>query len=104
MWYNLLMAIVKEMPSEAIIGGFKGKLDFYYWMGIPCCRSWPKSPGSNRNDNVRATWPAFSYIAAAWKDLDPRIRRMFEEMSTGTILTARDLFTRSYLSGWHSSD
>lgn len=96
------MAIVKEMPSEAIIGGFKGKLDFYYWMGIPVCRSWPKSPGSSRSPAVMAQWPAFSYISQAWRDLDPTLRRLYEVQATGTILTGRDLFTRSYLSGWTS--
>ncbi|MBA7531690.1 hypothetical protein ES705_23911 [subsurface metagenome] len=95
------MAIVKEMPSEAIIGGFKGYIDFYYYMGIPVCRSWPKSPGSLRSPAVMAQWPAWSYIAGQWKDLDPTLRRYYEVMATGTILTGRDLFTRAYLSGWH---
>lgn len=102
--YTVVMAIVKEMPSEAIIGGLKGKLDFYYWKGIAVCRSWPKSPGSSRSPAVMAQWPAFAYISQAWATLDPTLRRYFEVMATGTILTGRDLFARSFLSGWTSPD
>jgi len=95
------MAIIKEMPSEAIINGFKGYIDFYYWMGIPVARSWPKSPLGLRSPAVMAQWPAWSYISKQWKDLDPTLRRLYEVQASGTILTGRDLFTRSYLSGWH---
>lgn len=98
------MAIVKEMPSEAIISGFKGHIDFYYWKDIAVCRRWPKKPSALRNENVRAQWPAFSYIAAAWSLLTPELQRLYNVQATGTVLTGRDLFTRSYLSGWRSLD
>ena len=95
------MAIVKEMPSEAIIGGFKGRLDFYYWMGIAICRKWPSKPSQERNFHVRSQWPAFTIAAHAWKDLPASIQVLYEDMARGTILTGRDVFTRGYLSGWH---
>ncbi len=95
------MAIVKEMPSEAVIGGFKGKLDFYYWKGLAVCRSWPQSPGHSRSENVMRQWPAFTIAAKAWKELPLAIKDLYANMAQGTILTGRDVFARGYLSGWH---
>ena len=93
------MAKIKEMPSEAIIGGLKGKLDYYYWMGIAVCRSWPKSPGHSRSAAVSAQWPIWTYISKAWRDLAPELRDLYNRQASGTTLSGRDLFTRSYISG-----
>lgn len=93
------MAKIKELPAEAIIGGFKGTIDYYLHDGIPCVRRWPQSPGKIRSPAVMEQWAAWSYVASAWRDLDPRLRSLYERMSKGSSLTGRDLFTRSYLSG-----
>lgn len=93
------MAKLVEMIGEKVISGFKGKLDFYYYMGIPCVRRWPKSPGSRRAPQVEAQWPAFSYAAKEWGNLSAAIQRTYEELATGSALTGRDMFQRSFLSG-----
>lgn len=93
------MALIKEMPGEHIISGFKGKLDFYYYMGKACCRRWPRSPGHVRSPAVMAQWDAFSYASREWNNLSDIVRRAYEELATGSALTARDMFIRSYLKG-----
>ncbi|KKL62564.1 hypothetical protein LCGC14_2183940 [marine sediment metagenome] len=93
------MAKVTVMPSMAIIRGFKGALDFYYWMGIACCRSWPKSPGKIRSVPVAAQWPAFSESARLWSQLSLEVQQPYNRLAEGTGLSGRDMFTRSYLSG-----
>lgn len=93
------MAVIKSMVAEHIISGFKGKLDFYYYMGLACVRRWPKSPGKIRSDLVMSTWSAFSYASQEWSNLSPEIQRTYEELATGSGLTARDMFMRAYLTG-----
>ena len=94
------MAIVKALPGIKIIRGFRGILDFYFWMGIPCVRRWPKKPTGNRSQNVVAQWPAWAYIGKSWNAISPEIRQLYIHQAEGTSLTGRDLFTRGYLSGW----
>lgn len=93
------MGKLTQMLSEAIIDGFKGKIDFYFYMGIPCFRKWPKSPGRLRSPAVQAQWPAFSYAAKEWDNLSPEVRRAYEQLATGSGLTGRDMFQRSYTKG-----
>ncbi len=93
------MAKVTEMPSMAIIRGFKGKLDFYYWKGIACCRSWPKSPGQIRSVPVTQQWPAFTTAAGLWLQLSQEVQDSYTRIAEGTALSGRDMFTRSYLTG-----
>lgn len=87
------------MPGLKIISGFRGVLDFYYYMGIACVRRWPKSPGKVRNANVMSTWAAFTNASREWNYLSAAVRRTYEEMSTGSGLSGRDLFMRGYLKG-----
>ena len=94
------MAIIKRLPSLAIIAGFKGTLDFYVHDGQACVRSWPRSPGHTRAPAVMAQWAAFATGAKSWDQMPADIRRAYEEMATDTGLSARDMFMRSYLSGY----
>jgi len=93
------MAKLKVLPHQAIIDGFKGKIDFYVHRGIPCARKWPRSPGRLRSQAVMSTWPAFAYAAGMWNELSPEIQDAYRAMASGTGLSGRDMFTRSYLTG-----
>jgi len=97
------MAILREMIAQEVISGFKGKIDFYFWKGIPCARRWPSSPGKRRAPLVQAQWPIFTAGAKAWADVPADIRRLYEEMATDTGLSARDMYTRLYLAGFETS-
>lgn len=93
------MALIKHMLGEKAISGFKGVIDFYYYMGIACARAWPKSPGRRRTPSVQAGWASFSYAAGEWNNLSPEVRRAYEELATGSALSGRDMFQRAYMSG-----
>ena len=96
------MAVIREMPSEAIISGFRGSLDYYYNMGLACVRKWPRSPGHLRTQAVMSTWGAFADASRLWSKLSPEVQRTYEEMATGTGLTGRDMFQRGYLKGLYA--
>lgn len=87
------------MPSLDIIAGFKGTIDFYLWKGIPCARSWPRSPGKVRAPAVMAQWSAFAYSASEWLNLAPIVQDAYKALASNSGLSGRDMFTRSYLSG-----
>lgn len=93
------MAKLAKMPNQAIIDGFKGAIDFYVYMGIPCARKWPKSPGHSRSPAVMAQWPIFSYAAKEWNNLSKAVRDAFQELATDSGLSARDMFMRAYIQG-----
>jgi len=93
------MALIKEMVGKKVIDGFKGVIDYYYYMGVPCARAWPKSPGKLRSQNVMSQWPIFTSAAKLWRDISPEIRQAYFQMAVGTNLTAKDIFFRGYISG-----
>lgn len=94
------MAIIKALPAMHIIDGFKGKLDFYVCRGIPCVRKWPKKITSERSPAVQSSWPLFTEASKLWNTLSDAVRESYNSMASGTGLTGRDMFMRSYLSGW----
>jgi len=103
------MAKIAVLPAQAIIDGFKGKLDYYVhhqscdpevgMRGVPCVRSWPRSPGHRRSPSVEATWPAFTYAVKNWHNLSDEVRQAYNDMAGAGALTGRDLYTRSYIKG-----
>lgn len=93
------MAVLKQLPHQAIIDGFKGKVDFYLWKGIPCARMWPHWPKRDPTDPERAAQQSFAYITKAAAQLPEYIVDQYRRMAVGTPWTWRDLLTRSYLQG-----
>lgn len=93
------MAKLAVMPHQAIIDGFKGTVDFYVYMGIPCARAWPKSPGKQRSPAVMAQWPAFAYAAGEWRNLSVAVQDAYNQLATNSGLSGKDMFTRAYLAG-----
>ena len=94
---TVLMARLEVLPSQDIISGMKGKVDFYLWHGIPVARKWPRSPGSKRSAAVEAQWPAFADAARLWSELSDDIQAAYREMAGGSGKSGRDVFTQSYL-------
>jgi len=93
------VARITAMPTLDIIDGYKGTLDFYINMGIPCVRSWPKSPGKLRSQAVMAQWPIFTHAAKEWKNLSPAVQQAYTKYATNSGLTGRDMLMRAYLRG-----
>ena len=93
------MAIIKEMVGKKVIDGFRGVIDYYYYMGVPCARKWPRSQGKSQTPASIAQWPIFSNAAKLWKELSPEVRQAYEDMAVTTNLTGKDMFFRGYISG-----
>ncbi len=103
------MAKLKVLPHQAIIDGFRGKVDFYQYHptcdpenrgeGIAVARKWPRSPGHLRSAAVMAQWPAFTTAAQSWLLVPEEVQMYFKKMASGTGLSGRDMFTRAYLTG-----
>jgi len=93
------MAKLDKLPSQEIIDGFKGVLDFYLWMGIPVCRAWPIYRPHEPSAAERAAQERFSYINKLATTVDPLIRQAFVDMAIGTSFTWKDLYVKAYLSG-----
>lgn len=93
------MAIIKEMPGQKIIDGFKGKLDFYYYMGIPVCRKWPRSQGKSQTPASIAQWPFFTYASQGFITISPFVREAYFAVARDCGLHAKDWFMRGYMTG-----
>jgi len=94
------MAVLKQLPSLAIISGFKGVVDFYVHDGTPCARRWPASPGHRRALNVEQVWPSFTLASRLWSQLDEATQQAWNQTAAGTNLSGRDLCMKAYLSGY----
>ncbi|MBA7645467.1 hypothetical protein ES703_53225 [subsurface metagenome] len=93
------MVRLKVMPQQAIVDYWKGIVDFYYCMGIPCARKWPHWPKRVSYPLEKANQDSFAYAAQAWKNLPEYVKLLYQDMAAGIGLNRRDLFMRSYLNG-----
>ncbi|MBA7658893.1 hypothetical protein ES703_66855 [subsurface metagenome] len=93
------MARLEVLPHQDIIDGFKGSIDFYVHRGIPCARSWPRSPGKQRAPAVMAQWSPFSFAVKEWNNLSPAVQASYNTLATNSGLTGRDMQIRAYLTG-----
>jgi hypothetical protein len=93
------MAKLAVLPDQDIISGFKGTLDFYVFLGIPCARSWPQPPKLPRTAKVQEQWPIFTTASTAWLATDDESRAAMLKMTSGSTMSGRDLATKLYING-----
>lgn len=93
------MAKLLVLPEQAVISGYKGTVDFYVHDGVPCARSWPRSPGKRRAPAVEAQWPLFTFASREWDNLTPIVKLAYDAMAMAAGLSGRDLQMRGYLRG-----
>ena len=88
------MAILKQgaLPGQKIIDGFKKTLDFYYYMDIPCCRSWPRSQGKSQTPASVAQQPMFTYVQKLWPAVSPFVMKSYTDLAPDSALHKRDWF------------
>ena len=97
------MAILAKLPSEAIISGFKGVIDYYLWMGIPCARKWPNKPQGARSPAVVAAQIPFTDAVAAYQLTSQSVRDAYKLASSGTGYSGYELFIQGYIKGIYST-
>lgn len=62
----------------------KGVLDYYVWRGIPCVRSWPRSPKLPRAPRVKATINTMADFTARMQYQDPKVTADAKAAVVGT--------------------
>lgn len=93
------MAVLKVLPSQDIIDGFKGNIDFYLWKGIPVCRKWPVWKTRASTPTEKANQDDFSRINKAAIGMPVEFIEAYKELCQGTPLTWKDLMVRSFMRG-----
>lgn len=93
------MAVLKVMPEQAIVDGFKGKIDFYLYKGIPVARKWPVWTRREPYPAERANQDDFRYCNQLYHTLQHFIQLQYQRMAQGTRLTAKDWFVKAYMKG-----
>ena len=95
------MAKLSAMPEESIISGFRGVVDFYEYLGIPCARAWPQFKGTNWPQSVRDTWPTFAAAARGWNTCSDVVRAAYRRQAATTDYSPRDLFVAMYITNMY---
>ncbi len=97
--YNLLMARLRVLPHQDIIDGFKGKIDFYIWKGIPCARKWPVWRPRAPTPEEKANQDDFTRINQAAIGMPVEFIDAYRTLAQGTPFTWKDLMVRSFMRG-----
>jgi len=87
------------MVGRKVISGFRGVIDFYYYMGIPVARTWPRKPSMKRAPEVQATIRIFKQANIIFPQISPEVRQAYRDMVGSTNITWKDMFFRGYISG-----
>lgn len=84
------------MPGQKIIDGFKGKIDFSYYMGLPVARKWPRSQGKSQTPASVAQWPMFTYVQQLRPQVSPFVIDAYTNLAQDCGLHKWDWFMRGY--------
>jgi len=93
------VAVLKQLPHQDIISGFKGVIDFYLWKGKPCARKWPRHGKRTPYPEEAANQERFAYANRLWPTLPEAIRNVYIQMAVGTRWRGQDLWVRAYMKG-----
>lgn len=80
------------MPALGVIKGLQGVLDFYWWKGIACVRSWPHIPYANRTPASLASAKTFGEISRAYALVAPDVKALYRQNAKGSPRTGRDVY------------
>ena len=90
------MAIIKHMVAQKVIDGFKGVIDFYLYMGVPCVRSWPRSQGKSQTPASVAQQPMFTYVQKLRPQVSAFVQDNYKTLAMDCGLHKWDWFMRGY--------
>lgn len=98
------MAVLAKMPNEAIISGFKGSVDFYFWKGRACARRWPQAPAGIRSPAVVAAQLPFIEAIRLWGLASKEVKDAYKAASAATSYSGYELFIQGYIKGIYHRD
>lgn len=82
------MAKLDHMPSLATIVAQRGRVDYYFWKGIPVARMWPRKSSQPRTAGEIKSSQMFSVAAKLTGALPPQLVRVYRrEMANGVGVT-----------------
>jgi len=84
------MALIKTMPSLAVVKSLRGSLDFYKWCNLNIVRKWPRKPDTPRSDYSLAASGRFTYITQQAGVVDPDIKAAYDELASASKWTWKD--------------
>lgn len=93
------MAKIPSFPSQAVIDKASGILDYYVHDDQPCVRMFPRWKNKPRSEAVKDTWPIFTYVNKAARQLPANVVATWKRLALGTGLTWKDYLCRCYLAG-----
>lgn len=93
------MAKLATLPGVDIINGFKGVLDYYVFLGIPCVRKWPSYKPRTPTPYEALQQAVFADAVAEWNNITEFVRQGYISMASGSTLSGRDMFIKMYING-----
>jgi len=91
------MARLAALPAVDVISGYRGAIDYYVWLNLPCARRWPRWKIKTRSAALQAFWPVFRDAVSLWNELSPEVRDAYNTMSAGSTLSGRDMMIKMYI-------
>lgn len=91
------MARLNALPSVDTISGYRGTIDYYVWLGLPCARRWPRWKIKTRSAALQSQWPVFRDAVSLWNELSPEVRDAYKSMASGSTLSGRDMMVKMYI-------
>lgn len=79
------MAVMNELPDRATIVAMRGRVDFYYWKGIPVARAWPRKSTQPRTAGEQASSTVFAYWVRATGGVSEQLRQAYKDMMHDTV-------------------
>jgi len=93
------MAKLTALPEKAIIDKLKGKIDFYYWRGIPVARRWPVHKPRWRSPQERATQQDLADVMHLRHQISQTVLAAYRALPCAKYLTWRDWLVKAYIAG-----
>lgn len=89
------MVRMRQLPDSGTIMASRGRVDYYYWMGIPVARAWPRKSTVPRTAGSIASSEAFTAAAVLTGAVAEPVQVLFKRVHVGTGVTWVDHFRAS---------
>jgi len=93
------MAKVKSFSAE-MVRDLSGILDFYYWKGIPCVRTWPRKTNLPPSAAMLGARLAFTQSRIDLRAVSGAVRAAWAACSMGKKQAWLDYYTSIFMRSW----